>query len=115
MLSKDQGRFNDALIQRFVQIIARNTGLYIREQDRLTLVNKILLRMKILKLSLPETYYHLLDDNTENGNCEWQELATLLTIPESYFFRDLGQFSLLRNRIIPELIERKKTAAYAEG
>jgi CheR methyltransferase, SAM binding domain len=30
-----------------------------------------------------------------------------LTIGESYFFRDSGQFSLLRQRLIPELIERK--------
>jgi chemotaxis protein methyltransferase CheR len=38
---------------------------------------------------------------------EWKELLCLLTTGESYFFRDQGQFSLLRNKILPQIITAK--------
>jgi chemotaxis protein methyltransferase CheR len=46
---------------------------------------------------------------------EWRELALLLTTGESYFFRDQGQFTLLKTRMLPELIEHRKKAQYREG
>ena len=39
---------------------------------------------------------------------EWEELVLELTNNESYFFRDQGQFKLLEEHILPELIKRKK-------
>lgn len=98
----------DDILQQFIQLIATNTGLCIREQDKQSLAQKILSRMKSIKIAIPEIYYQLLESNTEYGQREWQELAILLTTSESYFFRDLGQFSLLRHCILPELIEQKK-------
>jgi chemotaxis protein methyltransferase CheR len=48
----------------------------------------------------------LLAVDTAASRLEWQELILPLTIGETYFFRDSGQFSLLRHRILPELIDR---------
>lgn len=119
---------NDVLLQDFMQLISANTGLHIREQDKRDLSEKLHKRMKLLKLSAPEQYYQLLNTcnyhnslgqtltdsralhwtNTERDR-EWEELTFLLTIGETYFFRDHGQIALLRNRILPELIESKRS------
>lgn len=113
---------NDVLMQQFIQLISTNTGLHIREQDRNSLCKKIYARMKFLKFTVPEQYYQLLKTGNEQSNSqrqiiserEWRELALLLTTGETFFFRDIGQISLLKNRILPELIEQKK-ARYAAG
>lgn len=98
----------ETLIQDFIKLISSYTGLQIRIQDRETLCKKIWLRIKILKLNSPEAYYQLLNSNSEASEKEWRELELQLTTVETYFFRDRGQFSLLRNQILPELIEQRQ-------
>lgn len=102
------GEFNQALLERFIQLIATHTGLHIRPEEREALTQKIRLRMKLFNISVPEIYYLLLKDSSPQSDDEWQELAISLTVCESYFFRDKGQFSLLRHKILPELIAAQK-------
>jgi len=123
---------NDVLMHQFIQLIWSHTGLRIREQDREALCKKIWARMKLLKLTVPENYYQLLQTGKNQRNAlgeslrgenfhleyrerEWRELTLLLTIGESYFFRDQGQFELLKTHILPELIEHRKKSRYVEG
>lgn len=109
---------NEALIDRFIQLICRNTGLHIREEDKNTLSKKLWQRIKHLHISNPEDYYVLLEtlnkSKTPQGKPghwsteqEWKELVCLLTTGESYFFRDQGQFTLLRTKILPQIITNK--------
>ncbi|MEG4205688.1 CheR family methyltransferase [Microcoleus sp. Pol7_A1] len=98
---------NDAQINLFIQLIAAHTGLQIRPQDRSAFSQKLLTRMKAVKIPFPEKYYQMLADPSLESQSEWQELALLLTTNESYFMRDKGQFSLLEKVIFPELIARK--------
>jgi chemotaxis protein methyltransferase CheR len=58
---------NNVLLQNLIELIARHTGLNIREQDKQALVNKVFARMQALKLNTPEQYYQLLDSSTKNG------------------------------------------------
>lgn len=117
---------NEALIDRFIQLISRNTGLYIREEDKKTLSKKLSQRIKILKISNPEDYYLFLENYNEIKNYpgkprnwttaqEWKELVCLITTGESYFFRDQGQFHLLRTKILPEIITNKQNKAESTG
>jgi chemotaxis protein methyltransferase CheR len=99
---------SEDLIQSFVRLIAKQTGIEIRERDRTALIEKIFSRMKALKLDLPETYYQVLNSSSKKNYQEWENLVILLTNTESYFFRDQDQFTLLRNHILPELIQRKQ-------
>jgi chemotaxis protein methyltransferase CheR len=107
--------WNEYILQRFVQLIASHTGLQIRDNDRKALAQKLDTRMKSLKISQAEVYYQLLEANTENSEREWRQLVLLLTTNETYFFRDQGQFSLLRNHLLPELIDKKRKEKYATG
>jgi chemotaxis protein methyltransferase CheR len=101
---------SEATIQNFIQLIAKYTGLEIRERDKSGLREKILSRMKALKLESPDSYYKLLNYSTQESHQEWRNLAVLLTNIESYFFRDKDQFTLLKDYILPELIQRKKNS-----
>ncbi|MEG3988813.1 CheR family methyltransferase [Microcoleus sp. S28C3] len=98
---------NDAQINLFIQLIAAHTGLQIRPQDRSAFSQKLLTRMKAVKIPFPEKYYQMLADPSRESQSEWREIALLLTTNESYFMRDKGQFSLLKKVIFPELIARK--------
>jgi chemotaxis methyl-accepting protein methylase len=51
---------NDAQIQLFIQLIATHMGLQIRPQDRSALSQKLLARMKAVKIAIPEKYYQML-------------------------------------------------------
>ncbi|MCP2727111.1 CheR family methyltransferase [Limnofasciculus baicalensis] len=99
---------SDDLGDAFIRLIAKQTGLEIRERDRAGLRDKIFLRMKALNLDFPINYYHVLIANTIESDREWQNFVTNLTNLESYFFRDKEQFILLRDRILPELIQRQE-------
>ncbi len=48
---------NGTLLQKFIQSIVDYTGWHIRSLDYKSLSNKILLRIKALKLSSVEQYY----------------------------------------------------------
>ena len=95
-----------SLLQRFTQLITAHIGLQIREAETDKVRHTIRSRMTEQQLINPEAYFQLLASDTAASRQEWEELVLPLTIGESYFFRDSGQFSLLRQRIIPELIER---------
>jgi chemotaxis protein methyltransferase CheR len=96
------------LLQRFTQLIAAHTGLQIREEETDKLLHAISVRMAAQQLINPDVYYQLLTIDTAASRREWEELVLPLTNGESYFFRDSGLFSLLRQQIIPELIERNR-------
>ncbi|ACK64848.1 MCP methyltransferase, CheR-type with Tpr repeats [Rippkaea orientalis PCC 8801] len=100
--------FTSQLREAFLGLISQKTGLEIRKQNQDVLQENILARTQTLKLHTVEDYYHLLTSETVQSQKEWKQLITLLTNNESYFFRDLGQFKLLRNTILPELIERNQ-------
>ena len=94
--------------QAFIRLIAKYTGLQIREREQAGLTEKFFLRMKALKLAIPEQYYFFLEETTIDSFREWRKLAILLTNTDSYFFRDQGQFNVLRNHIFPEIIQRNQ-------
>lgn len=96
------------LRQAFIRLIAKYTGLEIREREQAVLTEKIFLRMKSLKLAIPEQYYFFLEETTIDTFREWRKFAILLTNTDSYFFRDQGQLNVLRNHIFPEIIHRNQ-------
>jgi chemotaxis protein methyltransferase CheR len=128
---------NQVLIEQFVKLIAQNTGLFIRPQDWLPLQKKLLVRLSALRLSSLEEYYQLLatsiyqkelqptthfNSGIDNGLApevsgqnEWKQLLQLLTTGESYFFRDSGQFFLLKNIVLPELIAYQRQVWQQQG
>lgn len=100
---------SDMSFSQLAELVTAQTGLHIRPQDNKTFRKAIGLRMKLLKLTEPEEYYQFLKADSAESDLEWKELAAHLATGESYFFRDKGQFNLMKNWILPELIERNKS------
>ena len=107
---------HQASMQKFIQLISRQTGLYVRLAEIGQLQEKLFSRMRALGLRSLDAYYQFLVRELHQSNIkpihpksqEWQELINCLTVTESYFFRDSGQFYLLKNTILPSLIEQKR-------
>ena len=104
----DNFPFSNELNQRFSTLISNYMGLEIRSRDYGSLKEKIFSRMQGIGLIEPEDYYQLLASKNQESYREWLELAVLITNIESYFFRDKGQFNLLKSYILPEIIERQQ-------
>lgn len=81
--------------------------MLVHEQDDALLRKVVAERVRVLNLSGAEQYCHILESNVDIRH-ERKELTLLLTVGETYFFRDHGQHALLQNNILPELLERRK-------
>lgn len=90
------------------QLVEAKTGLLIREQDLKKFHEVVVARIKHHRLPSPEDYQRLLQDHAHTSDPEWQKLASQITIGESFFFRDKGQFAVLREEILPELIAARQ-------
>ena len=90
------------------RLILEKTGLWLREQDDKNLLAAIAERMALHHLSSHDDYYRLLLTDDEASRKEFEHISICLTTGETYFFRDDGQFALLRDKILPELIEHRK-------
>ena len=95
------------LTQAFIQLIAKRTGITIRENDQKIFKEVISRRAKLIGLISLEDYHQLLETGTYQSHQEWKSLSVEITNTESFFFRDKGQFRLLRNYIFPDLIKQR--------
>lgn len=98
----------DAYLKLAKKLIASPIGLLVRDQDDELLRKVVAERVRALDLSGAEQYCQFLESEAGLRH-EREELAILLSTGETYFFRDSGQHVLLQNRILPELLERRKT------
>ena len=98
---------NVRLRQAFIRLVANRTGLKIRENDQKLFQEIILRRAHIVGMPFPEAYYSLLESETSRSHTEWEEIILEITNNESFFFRDKGQFRLLKDEILPCIIQRK--------
>lgn len=92
----------------FEQLISWRTGLQMRLEDKEKWRALINSRLRSVRLPSLGEYYQLLISDSVESKSEWRELLGILTTGESYFYRDKGQFSLLKNLILPDIIERRQ-------
>lgn len=97
-----------ALLQQFQRLVSQRIGLQLRPREQEAFQTAVLARVKTLQLPGAQAYFQFLESGAGRAEREWPELAACLTNRESYFFRDQGQMALLRERILPELIERNR-------
>lgn len=88
----------------FKELIKKNCGLSFDEARAETLRTGILTRMSALGLA---SGVHYLDLLARAGD-EFDKLVSLLTINETYFFREHGHLQLLTDHLVPGLLASKK-------
>lgn len=90
------------------RLISSKTGLTEFGKDDIKLQKFFTSRIKELALQSSVDYIKLLSEFGEGGNEELKKIAVELSNTETFFFRDHGQMSLLREKILPQLIEKNK-------
>lgn len=92
--------------ERFADLIYRKTGIRF-EQKKIYFVSKrIEKRMEVLGIESPDDYLRYLKFSDKNGR-EFQELVNLLTVNETYMFRDFTQLQAFAEYCLPEVVDRK--------
>jgi chemotaxis protein methyltransferase CheR len=98
---------SDSEFQSLSELIERECGFYLGAQKRTFLESRLRKRIDELGLKAAHDYYCLLSDDRERE----RELPTLLDrmmICETSFFRNLAQFELLTDVVLPDLISEKE-------
>jgi chemotaxis protein methyltransferase CheR len=114
--------FAPDLLSSFIHEVASQTGIVIRDRDRATFAKKLADRVRASRQPDLQQYYdwlfakpyELRDRQTARG-AEWQCIVQQISITESYFFRDRGQFQLLREQILPQVIAERRQVADVTG
>ncbi len=97
----------DDLKIKFRHLVTARSGLYFKDCDLKDLEKAILDRISERKIDSPLTYYYFLT-GAEAKEDEFRELLNRLMVNHTYFFRNQPQFKLLKEKILPEVIARKK-------
>lgn len=92
-----------ALLDELAQLAAQQIGLRVPDDTRNRFIGVLRERATRLGYSALEGYRNFLAG--KQAAEEWEELARVFTSGETFFFRDHGQFDLMRLRLLPELIE----------
>ncbi len=91
----------------FKELIYEECGINFVEEKRGFLESRLKKRMESQGIKSAYEYYYTIKHSAQ----KWQELPALLDalmICETSFFRNLPQFELLRDEVLPELIARKR-------
>lgn len=110
MAVEDRGAFSlgygDYL--RFSRLVGEFFGLNFPEKRRADLEQGIKQAFALSTCRDLADYYRMLLD-PDNGPVHRQRLVNILTIGESHFFRNTGQFDVLYKQVLPEIIGRRRT------
>jgi len=98
--------FPEELKSRLKSFITERSGLYFRDHDLKGLEDALVDRILSLGMDSAVTYYSYIT-NPDHREDELRELLNKLTVTHTYFFRNEPQFKALRERILPEIVERK--------
>ena len=92
--------------ERFSDLIYRRTGIRFEPNKFYFVEKRIEKRMEELGISSYSQYLRLLKFGDPNGE-EFQRLIELLTINETYFFRDFSQLQAFAEHCLPLVVEKK--------
>jgi chemotaxis protein methyltransferase CheR len=90
----------------FQELLVATSGLYFEESRSQFLHLALWQRLQHRGYDSYREYYNLLKFHPE-GRLEIRELLDLITIGETYFFRNKAQFDVLMKFVLPEIMQRK--------
>jgi chemotaxis protein methyltransferase CheR len=95
-----------AQIARFRDLVENRCGLFFGESRQTSLQSAIGVRMRELGLDEADAYFERL--RGESADDEFRKLIHLVTITETCFLRDPAQFRLLREHVIPSVLDDRR-------
>jgi chemotaxis protein methyltransferase CheR len=92
---------------RFSQLLLDRYGLHFSANRRTDLERGVRRAFAASTCADLDEYYRLLQ-NPGEGAVEIDRLINAVTVSETHFFRDAGQFDALYGHVLPQVIERKR-------
>lgn len=92
---------------RFSQLLLDRYGLNLPEKRRASLESGVQHAFAASTCATLDEYFERLLQ-PDSGVVELDRLVNAVTISESHFFRDAGQFDALYNHVLPDIIERRR-------
>ncbi len=89
------------------EIIYNYSGIYISDDYQSIFMRRLERRLLTLSMDSFHEYYYFLKYNQSNSD-ELRKLMDVITIKETYFFREIDQMKTLVDEVIPELRKQKK-------
>lgn len=93
--------------ERFRDLLHTRTGLIHRDNKWRDLGTHLRAAMQSAQIEEWDSYYTQLCMMSSDTSL-WEDLVSRLTVGETYFFRNMAQFSALREQILPPLIRRRR-------
>ena len=90
-------------------LIRENAGLYYDDSRREILAEKLSDRVRAQGFRSYLDYYYLLKYDPA-AESEWPCLLDALSVPETYFWREIGQVNALVDTILPKLVQSRPQA-----
>jgi len=87
--------------------IYEKTGIFIRDNKKYLLKNRLINRIKDLNLNSFEEYYYFLKYDP-NKKQELNHLYSVVSTNETCFFRNYPQIEIYRKNIVPEILQKKR-------
>lgn len=103
---RDQTPLTDEELNRFNEFLYRKTGIRMDEKKRYFSERRILERMRATGSADFHAYFGLL--HFQESEEELQQIVNLMTINETYFFREQYQFECLINDLLGDIVRHKK-------
>ncbi len=98
---------SDELYRLIVDLIHKHSGLQFDESSKYVIQRRLSQRIQLLKLdSFQKYYYYLLYD--QNRESELDNIYDLITVNETYFFREEKQLKAFAEEILPEILLEKE-------
>ncbi|MCY0899727.1 MAG: protein-glutamate O-methyltransferase CheR [Firmicutes bacterium] len=89
---------------RFRDIFYHRTGIFFEVNKRYFVDKRLMERMDATGSRDFRSYLFLLND--PDGRDEWQELVNIMTVNETYFFREAHQFRMMVRDLLPDVTQR---------
>lgn len=86
-------------------LIHQETGLFYADNKKDLLADKLYPRLVEHQFDSFLDYYYFLKYETDNQE-EWRQMVNLLSVPETYFWRESDQIEVLVNYLIPQYLEQ---------
>jgi chemotaxis protein methyltransferase CheR len=88
--------------------IYSKTGIFFPEKKKYLIEGRLVKRLQVLKIDHFEDYLHLLRYGQQK-DCEFEFLCNMVTINETFFFRNDAQIDAFQQKFAEEVIEVKKS------
>ncbi|MCP5158984.1 MAG: protein-glutamate O-methyltransferase CheR [Gammaproteobacteria bacterium] len=92
--------------QKFRDFFYRKTGIYFEENKRYFVDKRLIERIKATDNETFRNYFVML--RFETSGKELQQLINLMTVNETYFFREEYQFTCLVKSVLADILPRKR-------